>query len=126
MDVRIQTLIPIHVARIRHVGPDGEVDPCFDRLFRWAQSIGAPTGRALTLSYNDPEKEEPGRLRWDTCVELRTDEELPPGIGMGHPTGHPSRLLPQRQGIDPQINVFVLRSSFFVLRSSFFVLRRTV
>ncbi len=83
MDVRIQTLIPIHVARIRHVGPYGEVDPCFDRLFRWAKSIGAPTGRVLTLSYDDPEKVEPARLRWDACVELRTDEEAPPGIGMG-------------------------------------------
>ena len=83
MDVRIQTLIPIHVARIRHVGPYGEVDPCFDRLFRWAASIGALTGRVLTLSYDDPEKVEPGRLRWDACVELRTDEEPPPGIGMG-------------------------------------------
>ena len=36
MDVRIKTIGPIQVARIRHVGRYAEVGPCFERLFRWA------------------------------------------------------------------------------------------
>ena len=83
MDVRIETVGPIRVARIRHVGPYTEVGPCFERLFRWAASIGAPTGRVLTLSYDDPGSVAEDRLRSDACVELRTGEEPPPGIELG-------------------------------------------
>ena len=83
MDVRIETLDPIHVARIRHVGPYNEVGSCFERLFRWAAGLGVPTGRVLTLSYDNPETVAPEKLRSDACVELRTDEEPPPGIVLG-------------------------------------------
>ena len=83
MDVRIETLEPIHVARIRHVGSYAEVDRCFERLFRWAASIGVPTGRVLTLSHDDPETVAPERLRSDACVELCTGEEPAPGIMLG-------------------------------------------
>ena len=83
MDVRIETLDAIHVARIRHVGPYNEVGRCFERLFRWAAGVGVPTGRVLTLSYDDPEAVAPEKLRSDACVELRTEEEPPPGIVLG-------------------------------------------
>lgn len=83
MDVRIETLDPIHVARVRHVGPYEDVGPCFDRLFRWAGSVGVPTGRVLTLSWGHPEAVAPENLRWDACVELRTAEEPPPGVALG-------------------------------------------
>ena len=83
MDVRIETVGPIHVARIRHVGPYTEVGACFERLFRWAASIGAPTGRVLTLSWDDPERVPADRQRTDACVELRTAEEPLPGIVLG-------------------------------------------
>ena len=63
MDVRIETLQPIHVARIRHVGPYAEVGPCFERLFRWASAINAPTGRVLTLSWDNSDAVAPQRLR---------------------------------------------------------------
>ena len=83
MVVRIEQLNPIRVARIRHVGPYADVGPCFKRLFRWAAAIGVPTGRVLTLSWDDPETVAPERLRCDACVELRTDQEPPPGIVLG-------------------------------------------
>ena len=83
MDVRIEKLAPIHVARIRHIGPYDEVGPCFDRLFRWVASLGVPTGRVLTLSYDNPQMVAPGKLRSDACVELRTAEKPPPGIVPG-------------------------------------------
>ena len=71
------------MARIRHQGPYAEVGPCFERLHRWAASVGAPTGRVLTLSYDDPETVAPERLRSDACVELRTKEEPPLGVTLG-------------------------------------------
>ncbi len=83
IDVRIEMLKAIHVARIRHVGPHADVGPCFEQIFRWAASIGEPTGRVLTLSYDNPESVAPERLRSDACVELRTNKEPPPGILLG-------------------------------------------
>ena len=83
MDVRIETIGPIQVARIRHVGPYAEVGPCFQRLFGWASVIDVPTGRVLTLSWDDPQTMPPDRLRSDACVELCTDEDPPPGIELG-------------------------------------------
>ena len=83
MDVRIETLAPIHVARIRHVGPYKEAGACFDRLFRWAAGLGVPTGRVLTLSWDNPDTVAPDKRRSDACVELRTAEEPPPGIVLG-------------------------------------------
>ena len=83
MDVRIETVGPIRVARIRHVGPYNKVDTCFERLFRWAASIGAPTGRVLTLSWDVRGTAAADRLRVDACVELRTGEDPPPGIELG-------------------------------------------
>ena len=83
IDVRIETFKDIHVARIRHAGPAVDVDPCFERLFRWAASEGAETGRILMLSHDHPDTVAPGDRRSDACVELRTDALPPPGIAMG-------------------------------------------
>ena len=80
MKVLIETLKPIHVARIRYVGPYTEVGTCFEQLFRWAGSIGAETGRVLALSWDNPGTVAPEELRSDSCVELRTRQEPPPGI----------------------------------------------
>ena len=49
MDVRIETMDPIQVARIGHVAPYAEVGQCLERLFRWTAVMGAPTGRVLNL-----------------------------------------------------------------------------
>ena len=83
VDVKIKTFRPIHVARIRHAGPYTGADPCFERLFKWAADINAPTGRVLTLSWDDPGKVAPERLCFDACVELHTHEVPPPGIVLG-------------------------------------------
>ena len=87
MQVRVETLDSIHVARIRHVGRYSEIDACFERLFRWAASIGAPPGRVLTLSYDDPGTTAADRLRFDACVDPRTGEDPPSGIELGRVGG---------------------------------------
>ncbi|WP_428098747.1 AraC family transcriptional regulator [Candidatus Rariloculus sp.] len=103
IDVRIETFKDMHVARIRHVGPYAEVRPCFERLFKWAASVGAPTGRVLTLSHDNPNAVAPERLRSDVCVELRTEAVPPPGIETG-PVGGGRygvyRLKGSHEGID--------------------------
>ena len=82
MEVRIETIENMDVARIRHVGPYDEVGPSFERLLEWAATIGARAGRVLSLSYDDPEDVVPQSLRSDACVELHTDASPPPGISL--------------------------------------------
>ena len=80
MEVRIDTLAAIEIARIRHVGPYNEVGPSFERLFGWAASIGAEIGRVITLSYDEPDDVRAENLRSDACLEMRIDASPPPGI----------------------------------------------
>lgn len=82
MEVRIETLDDIEIARVRHVGPYGEVGPCFERLFEWVATIGARPGRVLGIYHDDPSVVAPERLRADACVEVRTDASPPPGVVM--------------------------------------------
>ena len=65
------------MACIREVGSLSEVRPCFERLFRWAAAIKAPTGR-LSLSFQRPGGA--ARRWWKVAVELFTHELPPPGI----------------------------------------------
>ncbi len=80
MQVRIETLDPIKVAKIRYVGPYNEIGPCFQRLFQWAVSVGAQPRRAFTLSYDNPEVVPAEKLRSDACLELETNAEPPAEI----------------------------------------------
>lgn len=104
MDIRIEQIGPIQVALVRHFGTYAEVGSCFERLFRWASAIGVPTGRVLTLSWDDPGTAPSDSLRCDACVELRTDEEPPPGIelrSMGGRRYAVSRFEGPYEGIGP-------------------------
>ena len=69
----------MRVACIREAGPVSEVQPCFERLLKWAALIEVPTGRMLTLSFQRPGK-LPRRWYWKVAVELFTHERPPPGI----------------------------------------------
>ncbi|MDE0360116.1 MAG: GyrI-like domain-containing protein [Rhodospirillaceae bacterium] len=82
IDVRIETFQAIHVACVREVGPLSAVGPCFRRLFHWAESVNAPTGRLLTLSFHRKDAEPPQRWYWKAGVELFTRHAPPPGIGL--------------------------------------------
>lgn len=82
MEVRIETLDDIEVARVRHVGRYGQVSQCFERLYGWVATIGAQPGRVLTLSHDDPDVVALESLRSDACVELHTDASPPPGISI--------------------------------------------
>ena len=56
-----------------------EVQPCFERLLKWAALIEVPTGRMLTLSFQRSGT-SPRRWYWKVAVELFTHERPPPEI----------------------------------------------
>ena len=93
IEVRIETFEAMHMACIRNVGPRSQVGPCFRALFLWAESVQAPTGRLLTLSFHRPDAERPRRWYWKAGVELFTHALPTPGIvletlGMGRYAVH--------------------------------------
>ncbi len=51
---RIETLAPIRVAFIRHVGPYDQVRPVFERLARWAARPDTPAGASAPPSDPPP------------------------------------------------------------------------
>ena len=93
----------MRVASIREVGPLSEVGPGFERLFRWAAAIKAPTGRLLTLSFQRPGS-SPRRWYWKVAVELFTHEPPLPEIELTAVDGGRFavyRLMGPHEGIGP-------------------------
>jgi len=70
----------MRVACICEVGPLSNVRACLRRLFSWAGSVGAPTGRVLTLSFQLTDSAPGQRWYWKAAVELVTRELPPPDI----------------------------------------------
>lgn len=102
IEVRIETFQSMHVACIREVGPLSNVRLCLRRLFSWAGSVGAPTGRVLTLSFQRVDAPPGQRWYWKAAVELHTRERPPLGIelealGAGRHAVH--RLVGPYEGI---------------------------
>jgi AraC family transcriptional regulator len=80
MDVHIETLVPIKVAFLRHVGPyeDEGVGRTWQKLKSWAEERGllGPRTKLLGISHDNPHVTPPDRLRCDAC--LATDRPLEP------------------------------------------------
>ena len=72
MNVRIETLAPMKVAFIRHVGPydDEGIPQTWQKLMSWAAEHGlfGPGTKMLGISHDNPHVTPPDRLRYDACV----------------------------------------------------------
>jgi AraC family transcriptional regulator len=72
VDARIDTLGPLTVAFIRHVGPYHDAGPACERILAWARLRGllGPGTTVLGLSHDNPASTPAGRLRMDACVAV--------------------------------------------------------
>lgn len=71
-DVKFETLTPLAVAAVRHVGPYLDIGPVFERLFAWAaaRNLMSPQTRCLGIYYDDPSAVPPERCRSEACLLL--------------------------------------------------------
>jgi AraC family transcriptional regulator len=80
MDVRLETLSPMPVAFLRHVGPyeDEALTQTWEKLLSWARPRGllGPRTLRIGISYDNPHVTPPDKLRYDACVT--TDRPVPP------------------------------------------------
>ena len=65
----VEPVGPLHLVRLRHVGPYHEVGRAFDRLSAWVGMHGlfGPWTQTMGLCYDDPEVVDPKRLRYDAA-----------------------------------------------------------
>lgn len=66
---RVERIGPLHVVRLRHVGPYDEVGRTFVRLAAWvgAHGLFGPWTQALGVCHDDPEVTPPEHLRYDAA-----------------------------------------------------------
>ncbi|MGE4297977.1 MAG: GyrI-like domain-containing protein [Desulfovibrionaceae bacterium] len=71
----IQTIAPIRVAFVRHIGPYMECKPAWEKLCAWATLRGVlgPDTLFIGVSHDDPEVTPPEKLRYDACITVSPD-----------------------------------------------------
>ena len=68
---RIETIAPLRVAFIRHVGPYDQVRPVFERLASWAAARASNLAPLfLGLAHDVPGITPADKLRFDCCIEV--------------------------------------------------------
>jgi AraC family transcriptional regulator len=83
----VQTIRPLPVIFIRHLGPYVDVDPTlFDRLIAWAKGQGLYTGDnvLLGIGHDGPNITPPEKLRFDACLQV--DRPVKPDGEIGYQT----------------------------------------
>jgi AraC family transcriptional regulator len=87
-EVTVQTLEPLHVAYLRHIGPYAGDAELFGRL--WGQMMGWAGPRelfrpgetqCLALYHDDPETTDEGKLRLSICISVPAGTEVGGEIG---------------------------------------------
>ena len=83
MDVRIETIPPMRVAFIRHVGPYQSVGQAWGRLFAWAgpRGLAARAPKMIGVCHDDPEVTPPDKIRYDACIVV--DDSIRPEGDIG-------------------------------------------
>jgi AraC family transcriptional regulator len=72
MNVKIQTIKPLRVAFLRHVGPYSAVGETWDRFLPILGKDGWLGGRSMLLGvcHDDPEVTPPDKIRYDACLTV--------------------------------------------------------
>lgn len=70
LEVRVETLKPMRLAFMRHVGPYAEVGTTWMRFLTWAGMKGlmGPQPILLGVVHDDPEVTPPEKVRYDACL----------------------------------------------------------
>jgi AraC family transcriptional regulator len=72
MQVRLETLKPVHVAYLRHLGPYGDTVGQFwqETVYPWIVANGLLGAPRYGVSHDDPSITAPDKCRYDACIEV--------------------------------------------------------
>jgi len=84
MEVRVETVKPMRVAFIRHIGSYIECKPAWDKLAAWAgpKGIFNANPKCIGISYDDPQVTPPDKIRYDACFTVGDDIEAEGEVGI--------------------------------------------
>lgn len=84
VDVRIETVDPMRVAFMRHVGPYDQVGPLWERFFIWAMQSGllGPGFQMLGVPHDDPGVTPPEKLRYHACITVDASFQAQGEVGV--------------------------------------------
>jgi AraC family transcriptional regulator len=75
MDIQIESMPAMRLACFRHVGPFGEMQEAWGRLYGWAaqQGLAGTDAAVLGLYWDDPAQTPEEELRSAACIEVPGD-----------------------------------------------------
>ncbi len=75
MDVRVESLSPLRVAFVRHVGPYAECGAAWGKLCSHpaVQAASNEETLAIGICYDDPDVTKGGKIRYDACMTMADD-----------------------------------------------------
>ena len=87
MDVTIETMSPLRVGAVRHVGPYAQIGAAFDRLGAIVRAAGLHPAGLIGVYHDDPRATPPDALRSDAAVVVGEQDALPAGLAEGRLPG---------------------------------------
>jgi AraC family transcriptional regulator len=89
MDVKIDTVEPMRVAFVRHIGPYNECGKAWEKIMTYMGAKGwlGPGCKMLGVCYDDPEVTPANKIRYDACVTVEKDFQPEGDIGVQTLTG---------------------------------------
>lgn len=82
MKAEVKQVPKIRVAYVRHVGPYAEADSAWNKLLACKVLRFDADTKLLGVCYDDPEITEPAKIRYDACVTVANDFQVPVGSGI--------------------------------------------
>ena len=84
MDVRVETVEPMRVAFVRHIGPYAGCCVAWEKLCGWAGPRGllGPKTVCLGVSYDDPDVTPADKIRYDACIVVGPEVQPSGDIGV--------------------------------------------
>lgn len=84
MEVRIETVEPMRVAFIRHIGPYMECKTAWDKLCAWAgpKGIFSTNPKVIGICHDDPQVTPPEKIRYDACFTVNDEIEAEGEVGI--------------------------------------------
>ncbi len=84
MEVKIETIQPMRVAFMRHVGPYDQVGQTWNKLCAWAgpQGLIGPQTMMLGVCHDDPDVTPPDKIRYDACLTVAASVQPEGEVGV--------------------------------------------
>lgn len=100
--VRIETVEPMTLAFVRHVGPYDRCGAAWERLGAWAGPRGllGPQTTCVGLAYDDPDITPTERIRYDACISLDSETAGEGEVGIQRLRGGAYAMLTHRGPYD--------------------------